>query len=373
MSDIAMIRNDLGFCALINGQDYNVQKDHPKYNTLVRALKANDVQKFLANVSIEQAIKTNLAAVNGKVELNGDVVTYNGKEVHNTIAKRIVEFAQEGLPFEPLMLFLEKLYSNPSASSIAESYDFLEHKNMPITLDGNFRAYKTVQSDYWSKTAGSTQLVKGRTDPDGRVFNGVGEYIECERNQVDDDRRQQCSFGLHVGALDYAGPNGTFHSNGDKVVIVEINPKDIIAVPLDHSAQKMRVCAYKVVGDYVAPMSSTLENSVSGGEFWQDEEAVEFDDEDEFYDDDEYGDEEYDEEDDYENEDVAINPWEVRTGDVVAFRYITTKENKARELAVEKTSPTHVEGYLTENDDKYEYDEQYRRFLKSNMSDVVLK
>ena len=60
--------------------------------------------------------------------------------------------------------------------------------------------------------------------------------------QCTDDRRNHCSHGLHVGSLDYASD----FSRG-KLVVVKVNPKDVVSVPSDCACQKCRVSAYKVV------------------------------------------------------------------------------------------------------------------------------
>ena len=58
---------------------------------------------------------------------------------------------REGLPFEPLVKLFENLMKNISYQTRTQLYDFLEHKNLPITEDGCFLAYKAVNSDYKDK------------------------------------------------------------------------------------------------------------------------------------------------------------------------------------------------------------------------------
>jgi hypothetical protein len=84
--------------------------------------------------------------------------------------------------------------------------------------------------------------VKGIVNASGRILNTVGAEIEVKRRDVDDNRDHHCSFGLHVGSLDYARG----FARG-VVVVVKVNPKDVVSVPTDYSCQKCRVSAYKVV------------------------------------------------------------------------------------------------------------------------------
>jgi hypothetical protein len=388
-----MMRSEDGLVAVVAGGSYSVRKDHSKYGLLIKAIKEGDEKTFLENVSEEKVIQTYLSnsqTLNGKVTLEDGVVLYEGKPVHNTLTQRIIEFKNEGLPFEPMLHFMEKLFLNPSSKAVNELYDFLENKNLPITPDGDFLAYKMVNDNYWSKTAGSLKLLKGKVDESGYIYNGIGEEIECRRNEVDDNRDNECSYGLHVGGLAYSGPGGSFGSG--KSIIVKVNPADVIAVPKDYNAQKARVCHYTVVEDYVAPLNSTL--STSQSEYVEpvygnyDSYINEYDDEEEEeeedYDDDaaDYEDEEEDEEEDeYDDDDEekelkfskSIRVEQVRDGDYVEFIYTTTKENRKRFVIVESATGTNIYGRLSPDDPKYVAgEENYRNFIKKHISDVVL-
>jgi hypothetical protein len=135
--------------------------------------------------------------------------------------------------------------------------EFLEYKELPITDDGCFLAYKGVSEHYYSIHGNpKTVVVQGITTTDGKIFNGVGSKIEVKRRNVDDNRNNHCSFGLHVGSLDYA------RSFGQRVVVVKVNPKDVVSVPTDYNCQKCRVSAYEVVSDY----EYEIESSVTDGE-----------------------------------------------------------------------------------------------------------
>ena len=76
------------------------------------------------------------------------VVRYQEHEVHNHVVERVLDFMRGGLPYKPLVKFLDKLMANPSRRAVNELYSFLEHKAMPLTPDGNFLAYKGVKEDF---------------------------------------------------------------------------------------------------------------------------------------------------------------------------------------------------------------------------------
>jgi hypothetical protein len=63
------------------------------------------------------------------------------------------------------------------------------------------------------------------------------------RELVNDDPTQTCSAGLHVASIEYAK---NFASDG-VLVVCEVNPEHVVAIPIDYDQQKMRVCEYKVV------------------------------------------------------------------------------------------------------------------------------
>lgn len=227
--------------------------DEPAFDRALEALRNKDWGAFYTAL---RPVKAYAKTINGVTVANGQVL-YNGDPLHGVVIDRIVEFASLALPYEPLCNFIAKLMKNTSRRSIDELYTFLEHKQMPITPEGNFIAYKGVRNDYWSVTAGKTKLTKGRVDSAGRVFNGIGEEIECERNAVCDDADVACSDGLHAGSWSYAS---TF---GPRTVLVEIDPKDVVSVPKDCDCQKLRACRYKVVGDAgKAPIDSPTYNTV---------------------------------------------------------------------------------------------------------------
>jgi len=106
-----------------------------------------------------------------------------------------------------------------------------------------------------------------------------------------------CSQGLHAGALNYVASYGSVEA-GDKIVIVKINPQDVVSVPSDCNCEKLRTCRYEVVGEYQGELLKPLYKS----EFAEDE--YHDDEDDNIYDqyDEDYWDQ-YDEDDEEEYDD----------------------------------------------------------------------
>jgi hypothetical protein len=241
-----------------NGKTHIVGRQYSQFQSIIDYLKAKDFESAfdLANRAVALAKQSN-----GAFEVKDGVVFRNGLPIHNVVTDRIIQFQDEGLPFAPLVKFLENLLQNPSARSVSELYKFLEHKNMPITDDGCFLAYKAVQNDYLSISSGTTE-VRVSTDGGttwntvtGHVPNNVGNILEVDRNQVDDDANKACSYGLHAGSLEYAKDFGGGYS---RLVVIKINPRDAVSVPVDADAQKLRASRYEVIADFDEAIADTL-------------------------------------------------------------------------------------------------------------------
>lgn len=232
---------DGNLTVILKNKAHQVLPDHVNYKMIMEALPSATEEELLNLVDVDTALTV---YSNGRVSVNGECVMFDGEVVHGSISKRIMEFMKNGLPFEPLVKFLENVMENPSMQSQRELYDFLEHENLPVTEDGHFLAYKAVRGDFKDKFRG--------------VFdNSVGQVCEMVRAKVDDNRDVGCSQGLHAGALSYVASYGSVDA-GDRIVIVKINPKDVVSVPKDCSCQKLRTCRYEVVGLYEGELERPL-------------------------------------------------------------------------------------------------------------------
>ena len=274
---------------ILKNKAHQILPDHLNYKLIMDSLQTATEDELVELVDIEKAVAN---YSDGTVEIKNGKVYYDGEEVHGAISKRIVEFMSKGLPFQPLVNFLDNLMQNPSMQSQTELYDFLEHQYLPITEDGCFLAYKAVRSDYMDKYA-------------GKFRNKVGDVCEMRRAKVDDNRGVGCSQGLHAGALNYVAGYGSVDA-GDKIVIVKINPKDVVSVPTDCNCEKLRTCRYEVVGEYEGELLKPLYKSEFSEDEYQDDEDDYDNDydwswnsaEDDLDEDDDFNDEDYEDDDD---------------------------------------------------------------------------
>lgn len=175
-----------------------------------------------------------------KVDVRENQITYTPEEgvpfkLSGLISKRIIDTIKaEGVEgAKSLINFLDKLLLNPSYRAVNELYGFLEHNDIKLTPEGKFIAWKVVRMTYMDKHSNT-------------MDNSVGKVLRVNRNQVDEDSNSTCSYGLHVCAKQYID---SFYNSGDRIVTVEVDPADVVAIPKDYNNSKMRCAGYVVTGD----------------------------------------------------------------------------------------------------------------------------
>ena len=219
--------------------------------------------------------KTVINYGNGNIEIQGDALFWKGNPLHNTLTMRIIRMYQEGFSIEPMVLFMENLMKNPSKRAVDELYGFLESGELPITPDGHFLAYKRVGGDFLDLhshsvlnkpaemlTTKDLAFIEGqqgaRNEVTVEVIDGV-TTVWMERNEVDDDKDRTCSAGLHFCSQSYLPHFGAYGDN--HVVILKLNPRDVVSIPSDYNDAKGRAARYQVVG--VLGEEQTLEGAAT--------------------------------------------------------------------------------------------------------------
>lgn len=234
---IPHIINGTGTISLmLDGTMKPIDTAHKFYDEIKEALKAQNWGVIPSLVNITKNVKAaiNTSTAKGRVTVADGEVLYDGHVIHNTLANRIVDMAKDGFDIGYMVKFLENLMENPSHRAVNELYAFLEAGAIPITENGMFLAYKKIREDW-------TDIHSGTFD------NSIGSVSEMPRNMVDEDSDRTCSTGLHVCSYSYLPHFGWGDNN--RVVICEINPKNVCAIPKDYDNAKMRVCRYKVISE----------------------------------------------------------------------------------------------------------------------------
>ena len=216
----------------LDKKPYTVNRTAPTFGIVLKAVKDNDLSALRDALDVRTHIAKSLNVKgNGKVKIVGSQILYGDREVTGLIASRIFEVLRVGLDVQPMVNFLENLMSNPSKRAVDELFGFLEKCKLPITGDGHFLAYKRVRADY--KDVHSSTM-----------DNSVGQKLTMPRNMVDEDKNQTCSNGLHFCSYDYLSS-----FSGERIMVLKINPADVVAIPADYNDTKGRTCAYEVVDE----------------------------------------------------------------------------------------------------------------------------
>lgn len=231
-----------GFITVVlDGERHSINAGNTLFSKALDAYKADDWDTFVACVNPEIRLQSLYASYEGIEVKDGNLYVF-GDPVHSTLATRVLSFLEHGLDCVHLFKFILKLNLNPSKRAVDELYTFLEHRALPITDNGNFLAYKAVRADYTDKHS-------------GKFLNTVDAVLEMPRNKVDDDKNVGCSYGFHAGTVEYAKD---FLGGQGHLMIVEINPADVVSIPTDCQFQKLRTCKYKVVGEYEIDLTDPM-------------------------------------------------------------------------------------------------------------------
>lgn len=130
--------------------------------------------------------------------------------------------------------FMEKFAEIKRGHTAQELTKFLDGADLPVTDDGSILGFKILRGD-------QTEVMVDHHS--GRVKQKLGSLVFMPDSKVDDNRRVACSTGLHIANRNYL--RGFWYSNS-RLCLVKIQPKDVIAVPLNE-VSKMRVSAYHIV------------------------------------------------------------------------------------------------------------------------------
>lgn len=235
-----VIKTNGSITLYLKSECMTVAQDHPSYYKIIDALKKGEYEKIENLINVSKAV-TNYGK--GQITVNNGQVFYAGQPVHNTLTERILKMMNEGFKVDHMLLFLSNLMSNSSFRAVNETYKFLENRGLPITEDGCFLAYKAVRNNYFDIHTG--RFAK----------NVVGAVVSMPRNLVNEDWGRDCAEGLHCGSIDYVVEYGHFvkgaltPNEGNRLVIVKVNPANVVCVPDYAHSSKMRVCQYVVVDE----------------------------------------------------------------------------------------------------------------------------
>ena len=229
---------------VIRGDSYTVGPDHAYYAQIKTAIKDSDWET-VERLAIPTKVVVDYGA--GHVEIKDGAVYWQGEVVSSRLAEHMLRLHSDGFPVDPLLNFMTRLMKNPSKHSIDQCYDFITRNKMPITPDGFILAFKKVRKDTYMDIHSGT------------LRNKVGDTVSMERSDVSSDPYSYCSAGLHFCSEEYLDG---FGSTDDHVMIVSVDPADVVSVPADANGSKARCCKYTVVAEVSGDCSKALASAV---------------------------------------------------------------------------------------------------------------
>lgn len=216
-----------------NGESAIVHCDSPNYKAVVDLLLNEDFENAWAMTSVKKAIEE---FSQGKIKVtDNDKVFYGTFEVRNRMTDKLVEMIRDGAEgTKAFCAFFEAVMTDIESDYVREQlWPFIESQCIELNDDGTFTGYRAVRSDYLDKHTGT-------------IDNSVGQVVVMPRHLVNSDPNQACSAGLHVGSLEYAKG---FKIYGDRLMKVKCHVRDVVSVPYDYNAGKLRCCRFEVVED----------------------------------------------------------------------------------------------------------------------------
>jgi hypothetical protein len=223
----------------------------PTYGPVRRYLMDEHGDDFQAVRDLVDTFRTGVKAaaadavsvVDGHTDVAGQEpyrITH-GDPVEEVVLAAAIRLTNSSADLAPLGAFLRRLERNPSPASRSQLFGWLKAGGFTLTTDGHIVGYKSVRSDGRSAHAGNEPVTVVTQDGSVETVTGhvpypVGATVWMARDLVNDDRNSACSVGLHVGTFGYAE---TF---SEQLLVVLVDPADVVSVPTDSSAQKMRVC-----------------------------------------------------------------------------------------------------------------------------------
>lgn len=231
---------ETSFSFFLNGKQHTLASDHPQIDEII-TLVVNDepAERIYELINVKQYVT--VVSFGDVIIDSDDNVRFKGDIVPEYLAKRIIQHAHFGKALvAPLIKFAEKLMKNPTLDVREDLYKWLDNGKMPIFADGDFMAYKLVSSEY------KPLYNRGNYGQD----QSVGQIVEQPRNTCNQNRNATCASGLHFCSYDYLPVFQNYNSGkGARVIVLKINPADVVAIPTDYNLSKGRTCRFEVIGE----------------------------------------------------------------------------------------------------------------------------
>lgn len=232
---------------IVRGKPVTIKKatQPDKYNKVLQLIKDNDEDGIIKLFDVVTQVSTKL----GVTITKEGVVTYTNKEgqieqLPASLNKTLVAmYEQDENSIEPLIKFWEKVRLNPSYRVNRCLFDFIEANNIVINENGNLIMYKIV-----ARTNDPEVFLDLYTRKTEHRFGTPVDPMD--RKDVDDNIDNTCSFGRHLASWQYLPHYGSCVNGKDAILLCEVDPTDIVAIPRDYNNSKIRCTTYTPLSEY---------------------------------------------------------------------------------------------------------------------------
>ena len=226
---------------VFQGTSFNIPKNSDNYSSIYQAVLDNDHDKLGELVTSQQKLAENVKAVvsqfndeeSDKIEIKiiDKIIYCNNKVFKGLASMEFLKYVAENNAkmISQFKRFMFNCSLNPSNASVEELYDFVVKNKLKVTPAGTILLYKWVKNNYYDCHT-------------GKFNNTPGLTVKMDRKRVNPNRHETCSNGLHLCSYKY----GKF---GDRLLLVELDPKNSVSIPSDYNQSKMRCCEYTILMD----------------------------------------------------------------------------------------------------------------------------
>ena len=220
----------------LDGTQYTIGVDHKNFEKIKDALAQKNYDAIPALADVRNTVRSWLTGDQSFV-LNGDHIELDGDSFSGAVTDKVLRLIDDGQSPDSLFAFLRKVRQNPSKTAQDELLLFCVANNFMIHEDGDIIAYKSVRGDY-------------KDIHSGTFTNTVGSVQEMPRWKVDDNRERTCSQGLHFASYSYASTwAGKINGVDRRLMLIKLNPADVVSIPNDYENAKGRTWRYEVVAE----------------------------------------------------------------------------------------------------------------------------
>ena len=100
---------------IVDGKALTMESSNPSFNEATKLLSEERFDELPDLFDVPKAVEK---FADGNISVSDGEVRYKGEAIHNHVVGRVLDFMRQGLPYKPLVRFLDKLMENPSRRAV---------------------------------------------------------------------------------------------------------------------------------------------------------------------------------------------------------------------------------------------------------------